>query len=434
MIVQHWQTIVRRRRKQSVSRPGAWSLGTAVCSFVLNAATIVVIARTLGPTNFGVYMFVLWLATAAVPAIGVGMSTVTSRYLASIQGREEPRLIAGIFRFVWQRQYRSILLYCFIYLLLAWPLSWFFGAKAPVLFLLLAGLSALPILLSGVASITLRSLHRFDLLAVLRLVGASTSLLLVFMATQFQGEQTGMFLLASAITSTLTLMMALFCILCLLPMKQAVEPGMLLQDRLTRGLSNSLLLFILDSIVWQRSEMLLLGHGHNTAELGFYALSSLISARVIGIAPTILSTCILPLLLRYMPGQHYVSAADAFLKTSRHITLLAVPLCLGAILCCPILISWCFGDAYFPIVTPLRILLVSAMFGSVATISLTHLAQGERKRAQLRLGIVAALINILLAVPLIAFLGVTGAALASAIAQIVSAIGSICICRKLILG
>ncbi len=434
MIVQHWQTMVRQRGKQGVSRPGAWSLGTAVCSFALNVATIVVIARTLGPKNFGIYMFVLWLATAAVPAIGVGMSSVTSRYLASIQGREKPRLIAGIFRFVWQRQYRSIRLYCCIYLLLAWPLSWFFGAKAPLLLLLLAGLSALPILLSGVASITLRSLRRFDLLAALRLFGAGTSLLLVFMATQFQGEQTGMFLLASAITSTLTLMMALFCILCLLPMKQAVEPGMLLQDRLTRGLSNSLLLFILDGIVWQGSEMLLLAHGYSTAALGFYALSSLISTRVIGIAPTIFSTCILPLVLRYMPGQHYISAGDAFLKTSHYIALLAVPLCLGAFFCCPILISWCFGAAYLGVVTPLRILLVSALCGSVATISLTHLAHGERKRAQIHLGIVAALINILLAVPLIAFLGVTGAAMASAMAQIVSAIGSICICKKMILG
>ena len=111
-----------------------------------------------------------------------------------------------------------------------------------------------------------------------------------------------------------------------------------------------------------------------------------------------------------------------------------MPLCLGAIFCCPILISWCFGVPYLGVVTPLRILLVSALCGSVATISLTHLAHGERKRAQIHLGIVAALINILLAVPLIAFLGVTGAAMASAMAQIVSAIGSICICKKMILG
>ncbi|TMB82212.1 MAG: hypothetical protein E6J44_10220 [Chloroflexi bacterium] len=72
--------------------------------------------------------------------------------------------------------------------------------------------------------------------------------------------------------------------------------------------------------------------------------------------------------------------------------------------------------------------------GSVATVSLTHLADGDRKRAQIRLGTGAALLNIVLALPCIAIWGTTGAALASAAAQIVSATGSILICRKLIFG
>jgi Na+-driven multidrug efflux pump len=96
------------------------------------------------------------------------------------------------------------------------------------------------------------------------------------------------------------------------------------------------------------------------------------------------------------------------------------------------LIAYCFGQAYLPVVTPLRILLISAGFGSVSTVSLTHLANGQRKRAQVWLGTSAALLNIMLAFPFIALWGVTGAALASAIAQIVSATGSILICRKLI--
>ncbi len=420
--------------KHSVIRPGIWRLNAASCSFALSIAASILIARTLGPGDFGIYMFVLWLATAAVPAVGLGMSMMTSRHMAEIQGREEPRLVAGVFYFVWKRQYRRISLYCLLYLLLAFPLSFFFGANAPVLLLLLAGLTALPLLLSGVAGITLRSLRRFDLLAAIQLFGAVISLLLVLIAVQLQGEQVGIFLLASAVAGTLTLAVALLCIIRLLPMRQAMQPGTLLQDRLTRGLNNSLLLFTLDIIVWQRSEVLLLAHGHSSAELGFYALSSAISARIVDIPPTLLSTCVLPLLLRYVPGQHYTSACDAFVKISLSVACLAIPLCIGAIVFCPIIVSYCFGDAYLPVVTPLRILLISAGFGSIATVSLTHLANGERKRAQIRLATGAALLNIVLALPCIAFWGATGAALASATAQVVSAAGSILICRKLIFG
>ncbi|GAC1349686.1 MAG: hypothetical protein NVSMB27_25130 [Ktedonobacteraceae bacterium] len=434
--------------KAGVTRPGIWQLSTATCSVVLSCVSSILIARTLGPAAFGIYMFVLWLATVAVPAIGVGMSALTRRHIAGIQGREEPRIVAGIFSFVWQRQYRSILLYCLIYTLLAYPLSWYFGASAPFLLLLLAGLTALPLLLSGVASITLRSLRRFDLLAVIHLAGTVTTLLLVIMAistmatpastaitvTQVQSNQVEIFLLISAVASTFTLAIALICIARLLPIREATPPGPLLKDRLTRGLNNSLLLFTLDVIVWQRSELLLLAHGHSTAEMGFYALSTIISTAFIDISPTLLSTCLLPLLLRYVPGQRYTSASDAFTKTSRSIALIAIPLCLCAMLFCPAIISFCFGDAYLPVVTPLRILLVSAAFGSISAVSLTHLANGDRKRAQIRLGTAAALLNIVLALPFITLWGVTGAALACAIAQIASATGSILICRKLIFG
>jgi O-antigen/teichoic acid export membrane protein len=420
--------------KHGVIRPGFWRLSTATCAVIVSSGTAILIARVLGPADFGIYMFVLWLATVAVPAVGVGMSTLTSRHIAEVQASEELRIVAGIFQFVWQRQYKSILVYCVMYLCLAVPISWFFGASAPLLLLFLAGLSALPLLLSSVVGTTLRSLRRFDLLATIQLFGVVSTLLLMLLATQFQGQPVGVFLLASAAACTLTLTIALIFIVRLLPLKYALQPGPLLQDRLTRGLNNSLLLFTLDVIVWQRSEVIWLARGHSIAELGFYALSATISTHMINISPTLFSTCILPLLLRYVPGQHYTNASDAFVKTSLYIACLTVPLCLGAIVFSPVLISFCFGQVYLPAVTPLCILLISAAFGSVSTVSLTHLANSKFRHAQLWLGVGAAALNIVLAIPFIAFWGVTGAALASATAQIVSATGSIVLCKKLMFG
>src|SRR5579859_8009157 len=119
MFLHYSQTISAR---PGVTRPGFWRLSTAACSLVLGAFASIFIARALEPAAFGIYMFALWLAAAAAPAVGVGMSALTSRRLAEIQSREEPRLVAGVFYFVWQRQYRRILLYCLLYLLLAFPL------------------------------------------------------------------------------------------------------------------------------------------------------------------------------------------------------------------------------------------------------------------------------------------------------------------------
>jgi O-antigen/teichoic acid export membrane protein len=435
-------------RKQGVARPGFIRLSAAAFSTLLGIGSSILIARTLGPDTFGSYTFVLWLATISVPVIGVGLSPVASRYIAEMQRRQEPRMVAGIFRFVWHRQSRGMLVYCAIYLLLALPLSEWFGANAPLLAVLLAGLTALPLLLSTVVGVMLRGLRRFDVLATIHLFSAVSGLFLITLAVQIvggfcspcpqttggasgQSEQIGVFLLASALAGTFSLAVGVISVMRLLPMRDAAQPHVLVMDRLTRGVSNSLPLFLLDAIVWQRSEILLLGHWQNSAQLGFYSLSAIISAHIMEFSPLALSTCILPLVLRFLPRWCYVNAADAFLKTSLYVALLALPVCLLTIVFCPTIVAFCFGTAYLPVVLPLRLLTVSATVGSIATVSLTHLANGDR-RLQIRLGIVAAALNIVLAVPLILLWGITGAALASMIAQLVSAIGSMLICWKLI--
>jgi O-antigen/teichoic acid export membrane protein len=425
-------------KKAIVKRLDLPRLSLMACSALLSCGTLLLITRALGPAAFGRYMFVFWLATATIPAVGTGMSTLTSRHLQEIQGREEMRVVAGVFQFVWHRQYRHILLYCLIYFALVVPLALLYRRAAPIAFLLLAGVAALPLLLSGVVGITLRSVRRFRLLALLQLSGALAAFLLVIVvvtqAHSAAGERIEMLLLTAALAATFTLTLALFCIMRLLPIKQALPPGPFLKDRLTRGLSNSLLLFTLDVIVWQRSEILLLARGEHMAALGFYTLSAMISTRVMEMPPALLSSLLLPFMFRYLPGQRYRSAADACKKTSCYAALIAVPLCTALALYSPTLIAFCFGPAYLPAAAPLRILLVSAALGSIATISLTHLANGDRRRAQVRLGIAAAIVNVALAWPCITLWGITGAALASAAAQSISAVGSIMLCRRMMKG
>ncbi|HEU5230578.1 MAG TPA: polysaccharide biosynthesis C-terminal domain-containing protein, partial [Ktedonobacteraceae bacterium] len=62
----------------------------------------------------------------------------------------------------------------------------------------------------------------------------------------------------------------------------------------------------------------------------------------------------------------------------------------------------------------------------------THLANEGNQREQQRLAVGVALLKIVLAVPLIGLWGMTGAALATAIAQIISATGSILLCNHLL--
>jgi O-antigen/teichoic acid export membrane protein len=127
----------------------------------------------------------------------------------------------------------------------------------------------------------------------------------------------------------------------------------------------------------------------------------------------------------------YISADEAFATTSRYMVILTLPICVLMLLFCPALITFCFGNAYLPAVPPLRILLIASAFGSVAAVSLTQLANGERKRPQVWLALGAAILHIALALPCIVLWGMIGVAVASTLARVVSAVGSVIICKKL---
>src|SRR5579863_4154652 len=76
--------------KHAVIRPGLWRLSTAGSAMLLGFCATLLVARALGPALFGRYAFAAWLATAAAPAAGAGMSALTSRAVANIQSREKP--------------------------------------------------------------------------------------------------------------------------------------------------------------------------------------------------------------------------------------------------------------------------------------------------------------------------------------------------------
>jgi O-antigen/teichoic acid export membrane protein len=273
---------------------------------------------------------------------------------------------------------------------------------------------------------------------MLHLMGTFLTLLFVIIATHVTGHPAEAFILAFALASTLTLILAIICVIRLLPLEHALQPGIFLRERLTHSLNLSWLQFALDAIIWQRSELLLLAYWRDPAQIGFYALSASISTRIIGIAPALFARWLFPLLLRYLPEHRYLNPYDAFVKTSCYIIFLAVPICATVILLCPGAIVYTLGTTYLPIVRPLRILLIAAVFGSIATVSLTHLANSERARqrsaqqAQSWLNIGIAILKILLAIPFIWRWGLTGAACASALAQIASALASILLCKKLL--
>ncbi|GCE11250.1 lipopolysaccharide biosynthesis protein [Tengunoibacter tsumagoiensis] len=428
-IRQSWQGL----KKLSFSRlnlPGFWSKGLNGCALLVNLATFLFLAHVLGSVSFAMYLFLQWLAGVSIPILGLGMSALNSRAVAEMQSRESPPMIAGIFYFLWSRQHRHILLYSLIYLIGAFPLSWLWQAFSSEQ-ILLASLGTLPLLLSNVAGTTLRSLRRADLLALLQLFGALVTLLLMIFASQINGQPLEGFLLAFALAQTLTLMLAVFCVIRLLPLKQALQPGLFLKERLMLTLKQKWSPFMLDAIIWQRGELLLLASFCPPVEVGLYALSAQCCTLLITWIPALFVHWLQPLLFRY-EVYRYRSHYDAFVKISCMIIFMSVFLCVLLSLFCPALIAYCLGADYLPMVKMLRILLLASVFGSLGTVSLTYLAQRQPLPLLHQATLVIAIGKVVLTLPLILLWGATGAAFASMLAQCISALFATILCHQVL--
>ncbi|HEY7415793.1 MAG TPA: polysaccharide biosynthesis C-terminal domain-containing protein, partial [Ktedonobacteraceae bacterium] len=404
-------------RKRGIVQPGSKQICLAIGTTCVSISTYAITARTLGLTAFGNYAFLHWIATVSTPLIGIGMTTFSSSQLVNMQSRETLSSIGGIFYFLWYRQYRSIWLYGLLYLLLALPFYQVFHIGTPLL-LLLSNLAVLPLFLNNIVGITLRSLRRPDLLAILQLCGALITLSLIVIASQFDGGHMEIFLLAFALSGTLTLILAVVCIARQLPIQSVQPPGIFLRKRLKQSFIHTPLPILIDAIIWQQSEILLLALWRSPAEIGLYTISVLISSSIIQITPFLLSTWILPFFLRRQQGHHYLSPYDAFVKTSCYMAFLAVPICILVMFSSPYLVSFGLGAGYLPLIKPLRILLISSVFGSIATVSLTRLAAGGQQKATYSINTAAVLLNIVLAIPCTMYWGISGAALACMVAQL----------------
>ncbi len=413
--------------RASIIQPTSWEKSIIICSRLLSLAMLIVQARLLDVQAFGIYLFVQWLALLSVPALRVGISTLASRDIASLQSREAPRLVAGIFYFLWHRQHLQILRYCLWYLLLSYVLAQFFHAYSAQS-LLLAGLATLPLQLSNVVGTTLRGLRRSDLLALLDFFGVLLTLMLTMLISQLVRASLEMLLLAGTLASTVTLILSVASIIRILPLEQARRPGIFLRERLLDRLEQPWRLFLFDAIVWQNGELLLLAGWFGPAKTGYYALCTLLCNGFIDLAPALFTSLALPFRLCWRARPPSASTCDAFIAASRDIALLAFPCCLALILLMPTLIREGLGSAYLPVVEPLQILLISATLGSIATVSMTHLARETGRGMLLRLHGWAAALKMVLLLPLIATWGISGAAIACAIAQGGTALAALVFC------
>lgn len=380
----------------------------------LSVLISVLTARYLRPDEMGRYAFLVWLAGLVAVVLSLGLPTTLTRYTAEARGGRRPATAGALLALVVRWQGALVLGAAALVVLvsLAVPEPW----RLP---LALTALSVPAQVLYASLAAFLSGLQVFGGQAVLSVGMLALLTGLVVLVAAADGGLGGL-MLAHAVVNAAGL-----AVLAWLARREGRRHGALpAAAPLSRDARADVVhyarsagaLVVLDAVVWQRTEVAFLQALASPAEIAFYALAFGVAAQVSRI-PYQASIVLFPSFPALVGGGRVGELAGLHATAMRYLVLLGAPLAVGLAVTAPAVIGVLYGPAYAPAAGVLVVLALGSLPAFAAGASPAMLHATKRQDRLLRQGVLAAVVNLVLALVLVPVAGALGAALASVVAQ-----------------
>ena len=392
---------------------GGW-LARAALGVLVSILT----ARYLAPADMGRYAFLVWLAGLLAVALSLGFPTTVTRYTAEARGAGRPGVAGALLRVVvrWQGLLALVAAALVAVSALPAPPVW----RLP---LVLTALSIPSLVLHGSVAAFLSGLQAFRRQALLGLATLTLQIALFALAVLADGGIAGL-LLAHALANGAGLAAVAWLArregrrAGALPAAELAATARAEMLRYARSVST---LVVLDAVVWQRTEVAFLQLMSTPAEVAFYALAFGVAAQVARV-PYQASVVLFPSFPALVGGGRVDELAALHATAMRYLVLLGAPLAIGLAVTAPAIVHLLWGPMYAPAGVVLALLALGSLVTFAAGASPAVLHAMKRQDRLLRQGLLAAGVDVALALALIPVAGAIGAALANVGAQ---ALGSV---------
>ncbi|HEY2991424.1 MAG TPA: oligosaccharide flippase family protein [Methylomirabilota bacterium] len=384
----------------------------------LGVIVSVLTARYLAPADMGRYAFLVWLAGLLAVALSLGFPTTVTRYTAETRGGGRAGVAGALLGVVvrWQ----GALALAAAALVAAGALVVAAPWRLP---LVLTALSIPSLVLHGSIAAFLSGLEAFRRQALLGVATLALQIALFALVVLVDGGVAG-FLLAHAVANGAGLAM-----LVILARREGRRVGALpaagldgaTRAEMLRYARSVSVLVVLDAVVWQRTEVAFLQILARPAEVAFYALAFGVAAQV-GRIPYQASVVLFPSFPALVGAGRVAELAALHATAMRYLVLLGAPLAIGLAVTAPAIVRLLWGAAYAPAALVLAVLALGSLVAFAAGASPAVLHAMKRQDRLLRQGLVAAAVDLGLALALVPLAGALGAALANVLAQ---ALGSV---------
>jgi O-antigen/teichoic acid export membrane protein len=401
-------------------RGGAGSIGLKIANVGFILGTAVVLARNLGPKDYGVYAYVYALVSLlAIPA-QFGLSALVIRETAKAESNQQWGLMRGLWRWA---GFSATALALGLALIGA-GLAWLFSDRFSVLQLTTFawGMALVPLIaLGSLRGAALRGLRKVvqgqfpeqlirPALLILFILGIG-----VFASGKINADQA---MALHALSAAIAFAVGAWLLRREQPSSVATRPTPVYESRRWLGSALPLALIAGMSLINTQTDVVMLGMLTTARDVGIYRIAAQ-GATLVSLGLTAIGMVTMPHFARFHTNGDMVRFQRLATAGARASLLLAIPVTLAFVFFGRIILRLVFGSSYEDGYLVLAILacaqLVHAGFGTVGP--LLNMSGYERDTVK---GVaVAAGCNITLNAIMIPLYGMTGAALATGITLLI---------------
>ena len=386
------------------------SVGT-YSEYFIGLIISILIARHLGPTQYGVYTLLIWLSALGVMLVNGGLSTGAVKFLAEARGGADPAAAAGVFGFFYRLQLRSAAVFSLVFVAcVAFVGDHLVPQGSPqLLWFVIVAVFFKSMYMFYVSAA--KGFERFSVIAHAVFFVAPVNLATVAALYFFKADMNAFIWAYTGIS-----------VLYFLSMRRLLFKDMAVsgtvsdsdKKRIFHHLKVVTINVALGFIVFKQSEVVFLGYLSSPEDVAYYNIGFTLASAGALLLPGVFSAILLPLMARTMTENQDLLALR-FRAATRYLLLLATPVVAIGTVFAEELIVYLYGEEYLPAVFVCQVLLFAAAFNALAHGAQSYHLSADRQSTVLALIGVAAVVNITLDYVLIKNYGLIGAVSASAI-------------------
>lgn len=391
--------------RRALLRHASQNLATQVIASIAAVVGSAVISRTLGPRATGEYSLATFSALTIVTVFTLGLPTAVIRYIAEARARadadQSTRIIGSALRF--SLLAGSLLTALGIVLLAAGVRAGFSLAVGVVILL-----TIVPSMAGAVFASALSARQQFGSLLRINAALAAAQLALTAVAG-ILGAGVLVFVLIFAVGVLLQ---------CALTLRLWGEPVSLrhrlegaVRSRFWRDTSSLSALGVINTVVFQRSEVFFLAALSSRSQIAYYTLAFALISRGLLLLPGAITGVLLP---------KFAGVADPSSTlgvSTRWLGLVTIPLVVMSVALASPIIQVLYGAAFAPAAPVLRVVAVASGVTVLITGGSSAMVAQGRQNVMLAVGAVGAVVNLALAYVWTKSGGALGAAFAGGVAQ-----------------